>query len=39
MNNAVVLVTTREATVAGRLEVVNRVVGNFIAEAVLGHND
>ena len=37
MNNAVV--TTREAAVTGRLDVVNKVVGNFIAEAVLGHND
>ena len=35
INNAVV--TTREAAVAGRLEVVNNVVGNFIADAAFGH--
>ena len=31
--------TTREAAVTGRLEEVSHVVGNFIAEAVLGHSD
>ena len=36
-NNAVV--TTREAAVTGRLEEVSNVVGNFIADAVLGHSD
>ena len=30
---------TSEAAVTGRFEEVNHVVGNFIAEAVLGHSD
>ena len=32
-------VKTREAAVTGRLGEVSHVVGNFIAEAVLGHSD
>ena len=32
-------VKTREAAVTGRLGGVSHVVGNFIAEAVLGHSD